>query len=296
MRLSKTALLIGLGTLLLAVPGLLALRAYRSERSSFISRPHAPGLSLAELGLPGARAVAFQGPAGITLKGYYSPSSNGAAIVVTHGSGGERSNMVDEMRILSRAGFGVLAFDWPGHGESTGQIRWGQPERLALQSALDFLSIQPDVDRERLGAFGFSMGGYVVTQVASFDRRLRAVAIASSPHEPTEHTRWEYRRFGFVTQWPALLAIRVSGMPMSELVPEQVIGKIAPRPVLLISGTADQVVPRWITDRLYAAAGPNAHLLSVPDAGHGRYAEAAPAVYASALTSFFSVLSASASP
>lgn len=294
MRPSKTLLLVGLGSLLLAVPAYVAFRAYRAERSAFIPRPHPPRLSLAELDLQGAREVSFSGASGVTLRGYYAPSRNGAAIAITHGSGGERSDMAGEMRVLSHAGFGVLAFDWPGHGQSTGQIVWGEPERRALKGAIDFLSVQPDVDRQRLGAFGFSMGGYIVTQVAATDQRLRAVAVAGSPHDPREHTRWEYRRFGFLTQWPALLAIRVSGLPMDELVPERVISKIAPRPLLLISGQADELVPRWITTRLYEAAAQPKTLLSVPGAGHGNYAEADPEGYAKALTGFFSTLNASA--
>ncbi|HXK19861.1 MAG TPA: alpha/beta fold hydrolase [Polyangiaceae bacterium] len=289
-------LLFAVGTLLLAAPAYWARRAYRIERASFIPRRHPPRVSLAEVGIESAREVTFQAGPGLKLKGYYVPSRNGAALAVTHGAGGERSDVLSELRILAGAGFGVLAFDWPGHGESEGDIVWGAPERSALVAALDFLCAQPEVDRSRLGAFGFSMGGYIVTQVAALDTRLRAVAMAGSPHDAKEHIMWEYRRFRVLTQWPALLAVRVSGMQVSEMVPEQVIGKISPRPILLIQGTEDQLVPSWITERLYAAAGEPKRLLRVHGAAHGGYDQADPAGYARALLEFFSVLSAAAAP
>ena len=34
--------------------------------------------------------------------------------------------MLATVRLLSDAGIGALAFDWPGHGTSGGSIQWGQ--------------------------------------------------------------------------------------------------------------------------------------------------------------------------
>jgi pimeloyl-ACP methyl ester carboxylesterase len=286
----RSKLVLAAGLLLscaLAIPAYIAFAAFRLERGGFIPRRHAPRLGVAEFGVRGLRAVSFRNKDGHELAGYYAPGQSSAAIVIAHGASGERSDMAAETRLLAEAGFGVLAFDWPGHGESEGGIVWGEPERQALESALDFLSAQPEVDRHRLGAFGFSMGGYILTQVASRDARVRAVALAGTPHDAIEHTRWEYRRLGFLRREPALLAIRLAGMPVHELVPEQVIGKIAPRATLLVHGAEDQQVPDWITDRLYRAAGEPKQRLTVPGAGHGGYAEADPAGYGRALCDFF---------
>lgn len=266
--------LVALGCVLAPVVRI-AVRAYRAERQSFIASPHAPQKSLAQYAIADLRAVSFRSRLGYTLRGFYAPSKNGAAVVLLHGACGERSDVSAETELLSHAGFGVLAFDWPGHGESEGEIKWGEPERSALVSALDWLEQQPSIDRSRLGAYGFSMGGYTLTQVAATDLRLKAVALAGTPHDPTEQTRWEYRRYGIVARWPAFLAIRRAGMDLAAQIPERVIASIAPRAVLIISGTEDPIVPPWMAQRLLQAARAPKQLLRVPGAGHGGYSSAA---------------------
>jgi len=276
--------------LFLVGPAWIAIRSYRAERTGFIPRHRAPRLSSAEFGIGRLVEVSFQSSAGSRLRGVFAPSSNGAAVILSHGAGGERSDLAHEAKILSDAGFGVLAFDWPGHGQSEGEIRWGEPERLALAGAVDWLSAEPSIDPGRIGAFGFSMGGYIVAQGAARDPRLKAVALAGTPHDAVAHTKWEYRRWGVLSQWPALLGVRRGGMKMEELVPENVVKDIAPRPVLIVSGSEDDLVPPWMAKALFDAARDPKSFLAVPGAGHGHYFEAAPGIYPPALVKFFSRL------
>lgn len=285
---SRQILLAALATLL--IPGWIALRAYRDERRCFIPVRHEPRIGLAGFEIPELRDVSFTTRAGVRLSGVFAPPRNHATVILTHGSNGERSDLLPEARILSRAGFGVLAFDWPGHCQSEGTIQWGADERAALTAAIELLERTPGVDATKLGAFGFSMGGYVTAQVAAQDPRLRAVALASSPSDPLEHLYWEYRRLGVLRQWPALLALKVSGMPLQELVPQQVIGQISPRPLLLIAGREDPIVPNWMTRKLFDAAREPKRLFLVPGAGHGGFAEADPAGYRMQLVTFFEQL------
>ena len=274
----------------LVVPALVAFRSFRAEARGFIPSRHPPRKSLAEFDVPALQVVSFTARAGNRLRGFFAPSINGASVVLTHGTGGDRSDLADEAKILSAAGFGVLTFDWPGHGESEGPIRWGQPEREALVAALDWLQTQPTIDAARIGGFGFSMGGYIVAQVAATDARLKVAALAGTPHDPVEQTLWEYRRWGVIAQWPAMLAIRRAGMRLNELVPERVVGQIAPRPVLIISGNQDDTVPPWMSQRLFDAAGEPKRLLHIPGAGHGGYGESAPGSYPQDLLQFFAKL------
>lgn len=285
----RGGLIVRLGRLLVW-PAWIAFRSYRSERGGFIPRRRAPRLSSSDFGIAQLIELSFRSRDGNRLRGVFAPSRNGAAVILSHGAGGERSDVASEAKSLSDAGFGVLAFDWPGHGESDGAIRWGDPERLALAGAVDWLSAQPSVDPTRIGAFGFSMGGYIVAQGAARDLRLKAVALAGAPSDAVEHTKWEHRRWGVLSQWPALLGLRVGGMNPEELVPIELVKDIAPRALLIISGSNDELVPPWMAKALFAAADEPKTFLSVPGAGHGSYDEAAPSAYLPALVQFFSRL------
>ena len=162
-----------------------------------------------------------------------------------------------------------------------------EAERACLRSALDWLSSQPAIDPRRIGGFGFSMGGLPLVQVAVVDPRLRAIAVAGTPADLGEYTRWEYRRRGLPAQWGALMGVRARGMRVSEQVPVQIVPSLAPRPLLVILGEDDAVVPPSMTRALFEAARQPKELIAMPDTNHGEYASKGGTAYATELVSFF---------
>ncbi len=238
------------------------------------------------VGIPLLREIFLRSADGLRLAGWYVPSRNRAAVVVTHGTNADRASMLDEVRILADAGFGVLTFDWPGEGRSDGRVRWSASERLALTAAVNWLASCPEVDAHRIGGLGFSKGAYLMAQVAAQDRRLRAVLLAAAPPDFAEYARWVNRRLGFLSWLPSMWALRRAGMQAGESRPLDVIGDISPRPILLLGGGTDEVVPESMTRRLFAAAREPKSLWIIPDAGHGGYAGLTPE-YATQLVQFF---------
>jgi pimeloyl-ACP methyl ester carboxylesterase len=269
------------------VPAALAVRAFWREFESLDAQPLTVRCDRARRALAGLAEVSWQSQ-GHTLRGWFVPGSERAAIVLLHGGGGTRCDVLPELEILSKRGFCVLAFDWPGHGESGGRAEWGEAERAALRSALDWLVARPEVDARRIGAFGFSSGGVPLIQQAATDSRVRAAAVAGTPGNVADFALWEYRRYGPITQWPALLAMRMRGIHWNDQAPQQVVRRLAPRPLLVVLGEADTIVPPAITRALFDAAGDPKELLSLPNVGHGEYACGALAVYSERLASFFS--------
>jgi uncharacterized protein len=268
---------------------IMATRTYWFEHQDFVASPPSPLLNKPETtGIPGLRTVSFARGDGATLAGWFVAPRNDATIVLLHGTNSDRASLLPEEQMLVQAGFGMLAFDWPGYGLSEGTVHWGAGERQALGAALDWLDEESTVDPRRIGAFGFSNGGYILAQVAAHDRRLRAIVLAATPTDMIAQARWEYRRYGFVSTIPATWALRWSGLPVDDDPPVRVVGLIAPRPVLVIGGAADATVPASMVRDLFNAAREPKRLWIVPGADHGHYARTAMEKYRATLVDFFS--------
>lgn len=84
---------------------------------------------------------------------------------------------------FAAAGFVALTFDYRGWGESEGEPRnHVVPYEMQqdIRDAITFLSMEPEVDADRIGGWGNSLGGENMMHLAAFDRRLKAVAVTSS--------------------------------------------------------------------------------------------------------------------
>lgn len=84
---------------------------------------------------------------------------------------------------LTRAGFAVLRFDDRGVGGSTGDLDLASQSDLAgdARGALDWLSQQPEVDRQRLGLVGHSEGAMIAAKAAVLDKRVAAIVMLAGP-------------------------------------------------------------------------------------------------------------------
>jgi dipeptidyl aminopeptidase/acylaminoacyl peptidase len=276
-----------LGALALLFVVRVAIRSYLGERSDFVRTPSTDLSRHPEAtGIVGLREISFAAAGGPRIAAWYAPSRNRAAVVLVHGTGAERSNMLVEAQILADADFGILALDLPGQGASAGQSSWGVPERAAISAAASWLISQPEVDSARIGGLGTSMGAYVLAQSAAMDHRLRAVVLEASPTDVVEQNRLLAHRWGPLSLAPAKWAMYAAGMPR-DMRPIDVVGLIAPRPVLIIQGELDTLVPASMGQALYQAAGQPKQFWMVPGAGHVDYAKVAMPAYRSHLIDFF---------
>lgn len=279
----------GLGLVLLAAMGAVGLKAFRTYRYQADVLHPAPSSAPVPEALKDARLrdVTLKTPQGLEVHGWYVPPTRGSAIVFVHGSPSTRLDLAHEAGALARRGHGVLLIDMPGHGESRGPPTWGAEHRAALESALDFLAHQPEVDASRLGVFGFSMGCAVAVRVASEDKRIAALALAGAFTRLEDQLRYEFRKWGPVTYLPAIAANRDAGLPVDALRNEEYVPRLSPRPVLFIAGTEDQAVPPSMAEKLYSLSGEPRELLLVPGAGHGHYAAAGGDAYLARVADFF---------
>jgi acetyl esterase/lipase len=233
--------------------------------------------------------VSFAAADGLDLSGWYRPSKNRAAVVIVHGGGGDRTGSVRHANLLARHGYGVLVYDSRGRGESEGTpvaMGWGWEKDVA--GALRFLRARPDVDSDRIGGLGISTGGDVLFEVAADDRNLKAVVADGA----TAESFADYRELDGLDAaapywWTMYTAARVlsgtsPGEPLKELV-----AKIAPTPLLLVS-TGGSLPVELDMNRIYAeAAREPVELWELPDVDHTAALQERPQEYERRVVGFF---------
>ena len=134
--------------------------------------------------MPTRRDVTFLSK-GLKCAGWYyvpdGPAEGGKApaVILGHGFGGIKEMFLDRYAsAFADAGFAVLAFDYRYMGASEGeprcqQLPWDNQEDY--HNAISWMSMQPEVDAERIGIWGTSYSGVHVQMVAAFDTRVKAV-------------------------------------------------------------------------------------------------------------------------
>lgn len=236
------------------------------------------------------RDVTFAGGDGITLAGWYIPSTNGAALILLHGHSGNRLAVAFHAEALARAGYGVLMYDLRAHGDSGGRSFSRGLEAIDdVLGAVAFVSRQPDVDG-RIGVLGVSVGGMLAIQAAGRTQAIRAVAADGPimgtiadlpPPEGVLDRLWRYPRERYYQA--AIDFFSRSARPPANLA---VLRRFVGRPLLLIS--TGQGLERRLTRHFLAAVpGASARLWELPQATHANGWHAAPEAYAREIVTFF---------
>ena len=230
--------------------------------------------------------VSFTTDDGLELYGWYVPSKNRAAVIAFPGRKGPQR----QTRMLVRHGYGVLLFDRRGEGDSEGDpnaVGWNGDRDI--KAAIAFLRKRPDVDPDRIGGIGLSVGGELMLETAAETDALKAVvsegAGIRSVREASELS-WEQKLMA-VPIWggiTAATAVFSDDAPPPNL--NDVVERIAPRPVFFIYAARGQGGEELSQD-FYESAGEPKDVWEVPKGGHVGGAEALPREYERRLIAFF---------
>jgi len=203
-----------------------------------------------------------------------SGSRRGPAVVLCHGIWTGRRECLPLALRFQAAGYNVLCFDFRAHGRSDGRfISVGHHETNDVVGAVHYLKQRPEIDPTRIGVIGFSMGAAATIQETARCADIAAVVADSSYATFVDAAKYS---FSLVTRMPhfpmAPLALQSAKWIMhfdaTQLRPIDVIGRIAPRPVLLTHGTLDEIVPVRHAHALFKAAEEPKELWIVPGARH----------------------------
>jgi len=260
---------------------------------SLISPRRAPMTSTpAERGLS-FEPVTFTSADGLRLAGWYIPSRNRATIILCHGLGTNRADMLPQAVLLAEYGYGSLLFDFRAHGESEGEmVTYGYSETDDVLAAVDYLLSRPDVDPERTGILGGSLGAATALHATARSTNLKAVVAESAFTSLEDAVASSFTVFSGLPAFPfAPLTVAFAqwqtGLRISEVRPIDDIPSISPRPVFIIHGTEDDLIPAEQGLRLYEAAGEPKELWMVDVMGHGSALGIFPDEYEKRVIGFF---------
>jgi catechol 2,3-dioxygenase-like lactoylglutathione lyase family enzyme/dienelactone hydrolase len=214
------------------------------------------------------------------------------AILYGHSHGGRYDIGADELLdgreylldplgpVFARAGYVTLCIDMPVFGErrfdteafASKALLWHGKSLVGQmlenhRAALDYLVDRPDVDPNRVGAFGISMGCTLSYWLAALDERIAAVAhLCCFADLRTMIELGAHDGHGIYLVVPGLLEHADAG---------DIAALIAPRPQLVCIGEADSLTPplsverAWASTRAaYDAQGGRLDLISEPGVGH----------------------------
>lgn len=188
-------------------------------------------------------------------------------ILLLHGYGGNKEQMGLFANAIVGLGYATFALDAPLHGKRAKPGRDIFDSNLDVlrdnfieavvdyRRAIDYLKTRFDVDSSRILVMGVSMGGFMASQLAGADTRVSAAVLLITGGDIVSLIK--------ESKLPRTSVLRKSLEEMGEdnarkkfhdFDPATWVAKISPRPVLIVSGTRDEIIPQVSTDALINSA------------------------------------------
>jgi len=187
--------------------------------------------------------VYFQTPDEVKLNGWFIPAGAEAraTVILAHGNAGNISHRMEIIQVLHGLGLNVFIFDYRGYGRSEGRASENGTYLDAL-GAHEYLLSRDDIDREKIIAYGRSLGGSVMIDLAG---NVRVYALISDS---------AFTSIGDMAKelYPFLPVQKLLTIKYDSL---SKIDKLD-MPKLIIHSEEDEVVPFSHGRRLYEKAAP----------------------------------------
>lgn len=212
----------------------------------------------------------------------YFPRGQGRkpALCICHGVPGPTRDANDPgypalAELFSERGFVVTIFNFRGTGESGGNFEilgWTRD----LRAVLDYHWGLGEVDRSRISLLGFSGGAAVSIYTAAHDQRVSSVVACACPADFAAIVGPE-RVESYIAEARQIGIIRDEGFPPSleewalgfvQVAPQKWVDKVSPRPLFLIHGDRDDLVPVTHARELYERAHSPKELLIIEGGEH----------------------------
>jgi dipeptidyl aminopeptidase/acylaminoacyl peptidase len=248
----------------------------------------------ARYGLPKPTVVSVPGD-GVRLASWFfeNPRKERCAVIMLHGFGGARAEVLGASPIFWNRGCDLLLYDSRGHGDSSpALLTFGVHERQDLKRAIAWLSKRTGLGDRRIGLIGWSYGAATAIQAAAEVPRIAFVVADSSYSSLEDIARVQAdKQFGgwakiFVPGATRLAGLRADFDP-GDASPVAEIRKVQ-APVLLIHSRQDGFTPYQHSEKIYAASDKARTRLVIPPwrAPHAESYLRSPAAYIRIVDSF----------
>ena len=170
--------------------------------------------------------------------------------------------------VFLKRGLATFSLDGPGQGECGYHLSIRADYETPVSAALDALTKRTDIDSNRIGLAGVSLGGYYAPRAAAFEARVKAAVGIAGP-------------WNFAECWPHLpsltrAAFRHHSGAKDEAEAVANAGRLSldgaaqkiKQPLLIIHGKLDRLIPWEQAHKIVDAVGQNAELAMYENGNH----------------------------
>ncbi len=239
--------------------------------------------------------IVFKNDEGLELKGWFIPAKvkSDKTIMLLHGWGLNKGDLLVNTAFLKEQGFNLFYFDFRGSGSSQkGRTSIGYFETKDAQNALDYICKTYPEETKNIGIYGLSMGAAVAIYTAAHNKSIKCV-VSESCYFSYEKVVARWARLHKHIPYFPLVALTLFfvrkrlGVNPEDFCPKNNVKKLAPRPILIINGKQDSLVPRHDARNLFLTARNPKQLWLIEGAKHTECPQKAGDLYKERLTEFF---------
>ena len=183
--------------------------------------------------------------------------------VFLHGNGSTIGDEVKRAFCLRQLGFSTLLFDYRGYGRSLDKFPTEASVYEDVETVWNYLTKVRKIAPAQIFLYGHSLGSAIAIDMALRHPEIAGLAVEgsfTSMHSMVGHLYRQFRIFpvNFLLHQRFDSLHKVQSLQM---------------PILFFHGTADRLVPAYMSQELFAAAPEPKRLLLIPDAGHHNVSE-----------------------
>ncbi|HVN83038.1 MAG TPA: alpha/beta fold hydrolase [Terriglobia bacterium] len=167
-------------------------------------------------------AVQFAPAGQPPMEGWFIPSVHGAPVVfLCHGYKSNRAELLTLASTFQENGYHLFLFDFRGHGNSPSKLSTlGIQETRDLLSAIDTIAARPDVDPNRVGVWGVSLGAFVALSAATHSNKIQTLVVDSPFESPEQFLEMQTSVVLGVDNWLirrlSVLGFRLLNLPNNQ--------------------------------------------------------------------------------